>query len=289
MSDFRILILTKGFAVTRISEEFQVVVPRNIGDIKQGFEAELTASKEWPGLLADFYRMAPSIALQNKCVLIKPGEICSISVCPTIDKFQRPNVIVVVIACDVDWNVDNMGSTAAHCQAIGARLCGHLAELMRSDAGLVDQQLRAGTLFTSRHISRAEAGEDFNSEWDSIFAEIRRWNGIRGLATRKLIKLGANIVLGTESEAQGLLAEGASVDAFLDPRKPSISPITQRIVPFVPPTPESVPEAVVRRIAAVEERTFSLEKQIAQGFAMLGNMITHGLEELGKAIKKGKK
>jgi hypothetical protein len=233
----RVAVWGKGFRVTQDTEEFQRWVPRRWATQPNSLVAHLDAFDGWASLLQSLYQASERDLALLRCVLFDSREAVCCAFAKSEDKHKRPTVIVVSAAAHLDWSGD-VTNVVRGLHALASRLAVAYANTGKGNPDHVGQQLKQGTFLANNDF---ELGSDVQNadDWDDIVGAVKEWNGITGVASPKLVALGANVVIGTQHEAE--LAQGRTgLDGYYDVRDRAIHALTTGLTRWAPRAP-SVP------------------------------------------------
>ncbi len=151
------------------------------------------------------------------------------------------------------------------------------ADAFRGNALPVANQLRDGVFLMSRAFELDEEDADVTIDWSSVIFAVKRWRGILGVATPRMMTLGANVALGTRHEAERAQMQ-TRADGFFDIREKAILSLTSALVPWEEPAP--IREAVHRvdpEVLSAEPVIHSLNRiaNALEILAAIGQEIVH--------------
>jgi hypothetical protein len=168
----------------------------------------------------------------------------SVSFAKTEDRHRRPSLVLTTCTVGIDWRDPQLGEIAARAVALSSRLATIYAETLRGNAELIGRQLKDNSFLSSRSFDLGEERPDQTVNWEHVISAVKKWKGITGTSTPRLLPLGANVVFGTKYEAERTKQQ-FPVDGFFDVRGRDIEPLTDRLnlwepkpVPSVPPSQE---------------------------------------------------
>jgi hypothetical protein len=233
----RVALWGKGYRVTQDSEEFQRWVPRK-STPTNSLDAHVNAFDAWPALIQPLYGTSDRDLSLLRCLLFRAEEALCCSFAKSEDKHKRPTVIVVSASAPIDWGND-VAHVVARLHALSARLVTAYASTVKGNPEHVGQQLKNGTFLADNEFpidSEVPSAED----WTDIVRAVREWNGVTGVASQKLVALGANVVLGTQHEAE-LAQSRVGIDGFYDVRDRAIRPLTNKLTRWARPVPAPSP------------------------------------------------
>lgn len=238
MIAFKILLFGKGFRVSRSSEEFQRLVPANTKDLSNPLFVELNDGVNWAAVCAPLYEMNDIQLGKERCLLISDTHIVCVSVALGRDAHGRPAPVVVAVSADAIWTpAGHVESTIEAGFALSSRLAPAYAESLAGAPSEVASQLVAGNFVPNGSMNAPSVAE--TSEWTTIVRSARNWKGVTGVATVALVGLGANVVLGTEFEAQKAQSGGDKVAGRFVRSTGQIQPMGIGLRPWmVPPRVE---------------------------------------------------
>jgi hypothetical protein len=226
----RVTLWGKGYRVTQDSEEFQRWVPRKWTPVLNSLDARLDTFVGWAELLQPLYAASERDLALLRCVLFRSQEALCCSFATSEDRHKRPTVIVVSTSAPIDWEGD-VAHVVARTHALATRLVGAYANSVKGNPDRIGSQLKNGTFLTDNEfpIDRELPNAD---DWNDIVRAVKEWNGITGIASPKLVGLGANVVIGTQHEAE--LAQNKGLDGYYDVRDRTIRPLTNKLTRWVP-------------------------------------------------------
>ncbi|GMT96687.1 hypothetical protein KH5H1_08060 [Corallococcus caeni] len=229
--DAIVSVWTKGFRISEDSDEFQRIVPAK-DDFLLTLEGELHKFKSWPSVLEPLYGL-PNHELSNqRCMLVRSDEIGMMAAERYEDKHGRPNLVIVLATSRIDWRDHELGKNIARLSNLTGRLSTHFAATFRRNPAEIQTQLRASTFLTDRKFNITEEPTGATTDWAMVIESVRKWKGVQGVSTAKLATLGANVVLGTRSEAE---RAGAKIDGYIDTRNFQIIPLSSALTPWAKP------------------------------------------------------
>ena len=221
----------KGYRVTQDSEEFQRWVPRKWTPAPNSLDGRLDAFGGWAALLQPLYAASERDLALLRCVLFRSQEALCCSFARSEDRHKRPTVIVVSTSAPIDWESD-VAHVVARLHALATRLVGAYAGTVKGNPDHVGSQLKNGMFLADNEFPID--GEAPNVEdWNDIVRAVKEWSGITGVASPKLVGLGANVVIGTQHEAE-LAQTKAGIDGYYDVRDRAIRPLTNKLTRWVP-------------------------------------------------------
>lgn len=229
----------KGYRVTQDSEEFQRWVPRKWTPAPNSLDARLDAFGGWAALLQPLYAASERDLALLRCVLFRSQEALCCSFARSEDKHKRPTVIVVSTSAPIDWEGD-VAHVVARLHALAMRLAGAYAGTVKGNPDHVGSQLKNG-MFLADNEFMIDGEAPNADDWNDIVRAVKEWNGITGVASPKLVGLGANVVIGTQHEAE-LAQTKAGIDGYYDVRDRAIRPLTNKLTRWVPRPPPAPPQ-----------------------------------------------
>jgi hypothetical protein len=222
----------KGFRATADSEEFQRYVPQRLSttsDLEQQVE-----HVPWGRLLPQLYSLSERDLTGQRSVLLNASELMAFAFAHTEDRHRRPSIVMTTATVEIDWNDIELGETASRTVSLCSRLAKAYAETLRGNPENIGRQLRTDAFLPSRFFELSDEGRDDAFEWGPIVAAVKKWRGVVGIGTPKLLLLGVNVVLGTKFEAERSQQQ-FQIDGYYDLREKEIKPLTERLVPWSPP------------------------------------------------------
>jgi len=230
----------KGYRITADSEEFQRYVPKDPTQLR-GLERNIQTTL-WGGLLESLYPLREAEISAQRCVLFDSSDLLSVSFAKTEDRHRRPSLVLTTCIVGIDWRDPQLGETTARAVGLSSRLATTYAEALRVNPDNVGKQLRENSFLTSRSFDLGEENPDRTVEWVNAISAVKKWNGITGISTPRLLALGANVVLGTKYEAERAKQQ-FQVDGFFDTRDREIKTLSDRLMLWEPkphtPAPSS--------------------------------------------------
>lgn len=227
----------KGYRVTADTEEFQRYVPINLTPVSK-LESAVSAIS-WGRVLEPLYTNSERELANQRCLLLDPSGLMALAFARTSDKHRRPSIVLTTASTTIDWSSDDLGEAASRAASLSMRLAQAYSDTFRGNPEIISHQLRAGSFLPTRLFDLADEADDRAIDWPSILATIKQWQGITGIATTRMIPLGANIVLGTKHEAERAQQQ-YDIDGYFDVREKEIRPLSAKITPWRAPQPEVV-------------------------------------------------
>ncbi len=229
----------KGYRISADSEEFQRYLPKDANELKD-FERK-TQIIQWSSILESLYSLREVEVAAQRCILFDASELLSISFAKTEDRHHRPSLVLTTCFVGIDWRNPQLGEITARAIAMSSRLAATYAETLRGNPENVGKQLRENSFVTSRSFDLGEENPDQTTEWTHAMSAVKKWNGITGITTPRLLPLGANVVLGTKYEAERAKQQ-YQVDGFFDTRDREIKILSDRLKLWEPsPEPSAQP------------------------------------------------
>lgn len=216
----------KGYRISGDSEEFQRYLPKNPAELT-GLDRNIQAIS-WGSLLESLYTLREVEVADQRCVLFDASALLSVSFAKTEDRHRRPSLVLTTCVVGIDWRDPQLGDVTARAVALSSRLAATYAETLRGNPENVGKQLRENAFLTSRSFDLGEELPDQTVEWVHAITAVKRWNGITGISTPRLLTLGANVVLGTKYEAERARQQ-FQVDGFFDARDRDIKTLSDRL------------------------------------------------------------
>ena len=216
----------KGFLVSEDHVEFQRCVPQGKEDMTL-FEAQLE-SVRWGSVLEPLYGNSDRDLAGQFCVLFGLDEMMSISLASTIDKHKRPSLVLV--AASVRSTPDQQAQTGLlpMTVSLSLRLAGAYSKTFEGNPAQVQQQLKGNTFLPTRSFDLIDELPDRRQDWGKLIESVQQWKGIRGIATPRLVGLGANVVVGTRHESEKAIKQ-TPLDGYMDVRTYEIHPLTSEL------------------------------------------------------------
>jgi hypothetical protein len=234
----------KGYRISADSEEFQRYLPKDPTEL-EGLERK-TQAILWSSLLELLYPLREAEVAAQRCILFDASDLLSVSFAKTEDRHHRPSLVLTTCTVGIDWRNPQLGETTARAVALSSRLAATYAETLRGNPENVGKQLRENSFLTSRSFDLGEEHPDQNAEWAHAISAVKRWNGITGISTPRLLALGANVVLGTKYEAERA-KQHFQVDGFFDARDRDIKILSDRLKLWEPESQPTTPSSEEKR------------------------------------------
>jgi hypothetical protein len=231
----------KGYRISADSEEFQRYLPKDPTELK-GLDRK-TQTILWASLLESLYPLREAEVAAQRCVLFGASDLLSVRFAKTEDRHRRPSLVLTTCTVGIDWRNPQLGEITARAVALSSRLATTYAETLRGNPENVGKQLRENLFLTSRSFDLGKEHPDQTADWNHAISAVKKWNGITGISTPRLLALGANVVLGTKYEAERMKQQ-SQVDGFFDARDLDIKVLSDRLKlwepspQFVTPPPE---------------------------------------------------
>jgi hypothetical protein len=216
----------KGYRISADSEEFQRYLPKDPTELK-GLDRK-TQTIPWASLLESLYPLREAEVAAQRCVLFDTSDLLSVSFAKTEDRHRRPSLVLTTCTVGIDWRNPQLGEIAARAIALSSRLATTYAETLKGNPENVGKQLRDNSFLTSRSFDLGEEHPDQAADWAHAISAVKKWNGIMGISTPRLLVLGANVVLGTKYEAERAKQQ-FQVDGFFDARDRDIKVLSDRL------------------------------------------------------------
>jgi hypothetical protein len=227
----------KGYRVSSDSEEFQRYIPFDERQASLvGLESRLE-KMPWGKILQPFYNLTERELAAQRCVLFASEEAMALSFGRTEDKHRRPSLVLTTARIEVAWDDQDLGALIGRAACLCARLADAYAGAFRGNPDVIGRQLRTESFLRSRTFDLRDESIDDVIDWRSVITAVKRWRGVSGVSTPKMMSIGANVVLGTRFEAERLQSQ-STVDGFFDVRERAISPLSSRLVPWEHRPPE---------------------------------------------------
>lgn len=236
----------KGYRVSADSEEFQRYVPV-VASEERGLESKLV-HLPWGRILEPLYALTERELSLQRCLLFDASELMAVSFARTEDRHRRPSLVLVTATARIEWDDSNIGETAARTVTLANRLASAYAEAFLRNPESIGGQLKSNAFLPSRVFELSDEAPDSTVEWAQVLSAVRRWRGIFGVATARLLSVGGNVVLGTKFEAERAQAQFA-VDGFFDVREKDIKPLSSRLSKWEQPIQVRVPEPMTGNAA----------------------------------------
>lgn len=225
----------KGFRVSIDSEEFQRLVP-----VRTSPEVPVERSLErvsWGPVLESLYGLTERELSLQRAVLIFDADMLAVAFARTEDRHGRPSMVMITTVTRIDWSDANLAGIVSRAVALSMRLAREYARALAGNPQPIATQLAAGSFLRDRWFDLTAEQEDIGTDWVRILGAVRKFRGISGVATSRLLGCGANVLLGTRHEAERLVQQGMVVDGFYDVRSRSILPLSSVLSPWAPEPP----------------------------------------------------
>lgn len=272
----------KGFRVSERSEEFQLVVPASHAELRVG-EPSLEAVP-WGEVLEPLYLVKASLLAREFALLLSSTSATAVAAAHSEDKLGRRSIVVVAATVPVEWSDEDLAKRFGATHALVTRLAEMYGTVLRGSRPEVQTQLRDGRFLTDRSFSLESEEEGSGIGWKTVAREIKRWQGIKGIATPHLVGLGANVLYGTQDEALRS-AGGFPLDAFLDMSRAQLSPLNDALSLWPAPEPEiqdRIPEPVTEETDPLKRIDGRLQ-QIAEQQTRTHNLV-HAMFDFIRSI-----
>jgi hypothetical protein len=276
----------KGFRVSEDTEEFQRYVPKNRDELSS-IERQLE-SLRWGSLLEQLYGISERDLAGQFCVLFDANEMMSISVATTTDKHRRPSLVLVTASVRISWEHNEPEESLACIAALSLRLAGAYSKSFDGNPAQVQKQLKEDAFLPSRAFDLADEIPDARQDWTKLLSSVRRWKGIKGIATPRLAGLGANMIVGTRHESERAFKQNA-IDGYIDVRTCEIHPLTGGIALWQEEPKSKQPDEMLEAQQSRDTDLQELKASVARIEARLETLmeLTKGIVTfLEKAPKK---
>lgn len=234
----------KGYRISADSEEFQRYLPKDPAELK-GLDRKIQTIL-WGSLLESLYPLREAEVAAQRCVLFGASDLLSVSFAKTEDRHRRPSLVLATCIVSIDWRNPQLGEITARAVALSSRLATTYAETLRGNPENVGKQLRENSFLTSRSFGLGGEHPDQTVEWAHAISAVKKWNGITGISTSRLLSLGANVVLGTKYEAERAKQQ-FQVDGFFDARDRDIKTLSDRLKLWEPKPQPAAPSSEEER------------------------------------------
>lgn len=231
--------------VSQDDEEWQLILPSSEEALRDGVEHQLATTAPWQEVFPKFYELSDRDSAREYGLLIAEEELAIVVARATVDRQGRPNVLALSATSE---RTADLGEDAQRADALH-QLVRTLAESFKAcflaNPGQAQEQLRQGKFLSSRSygLSPWRVEDDQHTGIGRVLAACDGWEGIVGVATPRLVPLGANVVHGTEHEARALLAAGLGVDGHYDAGRGEVSSQNDRVRRRSQHQPDTVAEA----------------------------------------------
>ncbi len=262
-----VAVWTKGFAVTRESPEFQMIIPPKKGDL-EAIERVFFDRPDWSSVLNGLYPLTDRDLAHERCLLVTAEDALLAIPAPMLDRHGRRVVAVCTARLEVDWADPDLSLHVARAHGLAVRLLDTYTTTLSSKSNSkVERLLQKGEFLPDRTFDINEEGGVAHEEWARTLDAVRAVRGVVGVATPRMISLGANVLLGTHHEAEVARVKGADVDGYLEPRAGRIDAISTAISPWmrrpvVPPPSRDLPEDMDEPPEVQHERARASRRQV---------------------------
>jgi hypothetical protein len=251
----------KGYRISADSEEFQRYLPKDPAELK-GLDRKIQTIL-WGSLLESLYSLREAEVAAQRCVLFDASGLLSVSFAKTEDRHRRPSLVLTTCIVGIDWRNPQLGEITARAVALSSRLAATYADTLRGNPENIGKQLREKSFLTSRSFDLSDECPDQTVEWAHAISAVKKWNGITGISTPRLLAVGANVVLGTKYEAERAKQQ-FQVDGFFDARDHDIKTLSDRLELWEPRPQLPAPYAEERPIHPPSADATSQEKPLYQ-------------------------
>lgn len=245
-------------------------------------EKHLDSAPAWGPVLEQLYSLGEKDVASQYALLIRADHAMILVFSRTEDRHRRPSIVLIVGRITVDWTSDHLAEKIGRTAALTSRLALEYAEAFRRNPDRVQAQLRESRFMLDRRFSLDGESPTAGNSWSDIVAAIKEWQGINGVATARLIPVGANIVIGTRHEALAAQTR-ADVDGFFDVRERKIAPLSARIAPWPRPiavlpnlSSEIAPESAAPPTVVAPEELKSIDRSLKR--------IDHSVDRMASAV-----
>ena len=254
----------KGHRVTRGTEEFQRLLPVRRGEESSLLEAAVDRYNEWPTLLDSLHKGAARSLREQYCVRITEHEAAVAVPHATRDAHDRPSVLICIVYLCIDWtNHEEIVDRICAARTLAVRVGSELVEALSGASSRASEDLRNGTFLAERTFDLHKETLDDRSFWMDLFSAVARFRGIDGIATPRMAVFGANVIVGTRTEA-----ERAGCDGFFDQRSRRLIPIGERLVTWQGEEPRALltqgqnPPDLVTHVLEIRDRLERVEASV---------------------------
>lgn len=228
---------TKGFTVSRESPEFQLVIPNSPREL-DGLERNLVEDASWAEVLPGLYRLTDRDLSNERCLMISEDHCAVVVAGLMLDKYSRAVVSVCSVHTAIDWTGQDIADTVSRAHGLAVRLLeAYTSQLMDKRSSTIERKLRKGDFLPDRTFDLTDESPVSIAEWERELDAVRAVRGVAGLATPRLLGLGANVVIGTQHEAEVVRAKGGQIDGYIDPRTSRVVALSEVIAPWSRTTP----------------------------------------------------
>lgn len=269
MESAQIQVFGKGFRATEDSEEFQRLVPKEPSVLATGLERKLQGFRSWPAVIEPLYGVVKREAAAQFSVLVGAEEILASAFAVTEDSFKRPSVVIVCARVEIVWDSPDLALTFGRCVGLASRLAAEYGEAFAADQARVAAQLRRGAFLPNRRVDLLRERLPTQLDWAKLVNSIKKWRGIDGVATPRLVGLGANVVVGTKHEAERSSVKNG-IAGFYDVREEEIIPVGEALKPWAAVSEQ--PESEVTLPVAVSGERFTQEEYMRSAALSLQSM-----------------
>ncbi|WP_157595336.1 hypothetical protein [Plesiocystis pacifica] len=132
----------------------------------------------------------------------------------TADNHGRQSVVVVGATVGVNWADSGLSEVLARTHGVAYRLADTYSDVLRGANESINEQMKDGRFLSNRWFELSEEVPQEQPMWSSLVSQVRRFRGVRGVATKNMVKVGANVLYGTFDEGQRVRNTG--LDGFMD-------------------------------------------------------------------------
>jgi len=179
-------------------------------------------------VLEQLYSLSARELLSQHCILIGQSELMAISIASTLDRHGRQSLLLATATVDISWDHTDLGDAAARLVGLSSRLASAYATAINTNPESLQNQLKENLFLPGRSFDLNDEKPNQDFPWNKIFSSVRRWKPIRGVATPKLVGIGANVLVGTKHEAERVLNQ-FKVDGYFDVREMEIHALSGRL------------------------------------------------------------
>lgn len=183
------------------------MVPRGVGRVHSNLLRQAVEQTDWPSACEPFYDLEAQEAGVERALLFGDDEVCAFATALSSDANHRPAPLFVGVASTVGMTAGSDVARAA--VTLAGRLAKSYAGPFAGANEAVGAQLAASTFLSQRVSFSLQASDDASLSWwaDALAAGLD-WEGVTGVATSRMLVLGANVVVATEFEALRLGVAG---------------------------------------------------------------------------------
>ncbi len=248
----RVQTWAKGFRVSEMSQEFQLIVPPSKESLDDS--ERLIGGSDWGKVLHPLYRL--SGALDREFAVLHDAECSAFTVAAAAhseDRGGRPSIVIVASTVDTIDEPTTLATALSKAWSLSRRLADAYASALSGAPTEIEKQLRDDRFLAERVFTLDDEQPSTTVAWQGLESEFARWTGIRGVATKNLLTLGANVLYGTRDEAERNRAV-VMIDGYFDATRHALVPLTKSLRQVPEPATEKVPSQQDKKVSLAEIR-----------------------------------